>query len=248
MPRVLYQFPISHYCEKARWVLDYKGLGYRIHNQLPGPHVLPNLRRTGKRTVPLLVDGDAAISGSHAIALYLEAQAGGPPLLPPSAAGRAELEKLAHYFDDEVAPQVRRYAYGLILPRTELFREVFFRDYGPLARAIGRAMAKPLGREIGRMYRVRAAPNQALDVVRTAADRVEGMLRGGARYLLDDQLSLADITVASLLGPLVGPPRSPWPDDFDIPELRALREELRSRPIGDYITAQYAARPASTAA
>ena len=34
--RILYQFPISHYCEKARWQLDHKGLAYRTRNLLPG--------------------------------------------------------------------------------------------------------------------------------------------------------------------------------------------------------------------
>ncbi len=30
--RVLYQFPLSHYCEKARWLLDHKELDYVAHN------------------------------------------------------------------------------------------------------------------------------------------------------------------------------------------------------------------------
>src|SRR5262245_10268343 len=188
MPRVLYQFPISHYCEKARWVLDYKRLPYRIHNQMPGPHALPNTWRTGKRTVPLLVDGETAISGSHAIALYLEAQPGAPSLLPPSAAGRAQLEELAHYFDEEVAPAVRRYAYGFILPRTELFHEVFFREYPPLGRKLAGLIAKPLSRQIARMYRVHTKQQESLDRMRAGADRVEAMLKGGARYLIDDRL------------------------------------------------------------
>ncbi|MCP3675846.1 MAG: glutathione S-transferase family protein, partial [Gammaproteobacteria bacterium] len=35
----LYQFPISHYCEKIRWSLDYKNLDYKIINLLPGLHI-----------------------------------------------------------------------------------------------------------------------------------------------------------------------------------------------------------------
>ncbi|VAW80072.1 hypothetical protein MNBD_GAMMA15-1204 [hydrothermal vent metagenome] len=35
----LYQFPISHYCEKIRWALDYKGLPYTTINPLPGSHI-----------------------------------------------------------------------------------------------------------------------------------------------------------------------------------------------------------------
>jgi glutathione S-transferase len=34
----LYQFQFSHFCEKARWALDYKDLPYTCKNLLPGLH------------------------------------------------------------------------------------------------------------------------------------------------------------------------------------------------------------------
>src|SRR5262245_10097514 len=121
--RVLHQFPISHYCEKVRWVLDYKRLPYRTPNQLPGLHMAPNKRLTGLAQVPLLRTGPAAISGSHAIAMHLEAQAPDRSLLPQSAAGRALHDELVREYDEVVGPAVRRYVYRLVLPRTSLFRE-----------------------------------------------------------------------------------------------------------------------------
>ena len=54
--RVLHQFPISHYCEKTRWHLDWKGLTYTTRNLLPGVHLVVNRRLGGAGTVPLLVD------------------------------------------------------------------------------------------------------------------------------------------------------------------------------------------------
>jgi len=50
----LYQFPISHYCEKARWALDYKKLDYRKVNLLPGPHMKKTKKLSGKTQVPVL--------------------------------------------------------------------------------------------------------------------------------------------------------------------------------------------------
>ena len=43
----LYQFAISHYCEKIRWALDYKGLNYETVNLLPGQHVKTIRKLTG---------------------------------------------------------------------------------------------------------------------------------------------------------------------------------------------------------
>jgi glutathione S-transferase len=37
----LHQFPSSHFNEKARWALDYKGLEHSRLNYLPGPHMRP---------------------------------------------------------------------------------------------------------------------------------------------------------------------------------------------------------------
>lgn len=33
--RTLYQFPQSHFAEKGRWLLDYKGLDYQARNLYP---------------------------------------------------------------------------------------------------------------------------------------------------------------------------------------------------------------------
>ena len=49
--RTLYQFPISHYCEKTRWHLDHKGLDYRVDNLFPGFHRLKSQRLAGIATL-----------------------------------------------------------------------------------------------------------------------------------------------------------------------------------------------------
>lgn len=224
-------------------MLDHKQLEYRVYNQMPGPHVFVNTWRTGKRTVPLLVEDGAAISGSHAICLHLEGSGTGPSLLPQTAAGRALLDEIVAVFDDQVGPAVRRYAYGFLTVRAELFNQVFFQGYAGGTRVFGQLLAPVLRREIARMYRVHRADNQqSPDLMRRAADMIEARLRDGSRYLIDDRLSLADITVASLLAPMTGPRGSPWTFEPEVPELQALRAELRDRPVGAYIAELYASR------
>ena len=56
MNRVLYQFPISHYCEKVRWAMDYKGLDYKLKNLLPGLHLRTTKKIAAKSYVPILID------------------------------------------------------------------------------------------------------------------------------------------------------------------------------------------------
>lgn len=76
MPRPeLYLFPISHYCEKARWALDHHGIAHRVRDLAPGPHGLV-LRRMGARgsTVPVLLVEGALIQGSAAIVDWADAQ------------------------------------------------------------------------------------------------------------------------------------------------------------------------------
>ncbi len=55
----LITIPFSHYCEKARWALDWCGVPYVERACLPGLH-LRHTRRIGGRTVPALIRGDGS--------------------------------------------------------------------------------------------------------------------------------------------------------------------------------------------
>ena len=61
----LYQFAISHYCEKIRWALDYKGLNHVTVSLLPGQHVKTVRKLTGKASsVPVLDHDGQIVQGS----------------------------------------------------------------------------------------------------------------------------------------------------------------------------------------
>src|SRR6516225_6652130 len=84
----LYQFPFSHYCEKARWALDYKGIAYRPVNLLPGFHFRHLAKLAPRTSVPVLRDGAIVVQGSSAIIDYLDRRYANPSLTPsdPNAA------------------------------------------------------------------------------------------------------------------------------------------------------------------
>ena len=64
----LYMFSISHYCEKARWALDYLGIDYRLRCTVVGAHTrLAKKYGLDSTAVPILVNGDEVIQGSSAI-------------------------------------------------------------------------------------------------------------------------------------------------------------------------------------
>ena len=52
---VLWHFRFSHYNEKARWALDWKGLPHVRRSLVPGLHVPRVLWLTGQKAVPVLV-------------------------------------------------------------------------------------------------------------------------------------------------------------------------------------------------
>jgi len=68
----LYQFPISHYCEKIRWALEYKGLPYTKIDLLPGSHIKVVKKIAPKTEVPVLVHDNKAIQNSSNIITYLD--------------------------------------------------------------------------------------------------------------------------------------------------------------------------------
>ena len=84
----LYQFPVSHYCEKVRWALDFKGLKYQKINLVPGPHVRKVLQMASKSQVPVLEDGKDIIQGSAEIIDYLESKYPERSLTPKRSGAR----------------------------------------------------------------------------------------------------------------------------------------------------------------
>lgn len=240
--RVLLQFPLSHYCEKTRWHLDLKGLAYEVRNVLPGPHVAINWRLGTDRTVPVLIDGSRAIGDSTAIALHLEDRYARSPLVPASGADRARVLELEAYFDDTAGPAVRRWAYGEAMKAPGMVRSLFFRGYGGLGRFVGYGLARLLEHELRRMYRIDDAGIESSSRdIDAAVDKLEQLIDGDPeRHLVGNGLTLADVTAASLLGPLVAPPSSPWPIDQPVPEsFAARREALRGRPAGKWLLNRY---------
>ena len=99
---VLWHIPLSHYNEKVRWALDYKGIAHR--RRVLGPDYLIRVwRATGQGKLPVLWLDGRAIADSTRIIAALEEHCPEPPLYPRAAAARG-------YVDAAVAARSRHCA------------------------------------------------------------------------------------------------------------------------------------------
>ena len=79
----LYDFKFSHFSEKARWALDFKGVPYTPHHLLPGFHLRTTRKLAPRSSVPILKTDDAVIQGSTQIIDYLDQTFPDRSLTPP---------------------------------------------------------------------------------------------------------------------------------------------------------------------
>jgi glutathione S-transferase len=245
-PRIVYQFPISHFCEKTRWNLDAKRLRYVVRDMVPGWHVVALRRMGAAGTVPVLVDGDDVIADSSAIAEHLDRTYPERPLVPREAGLRDRALELERWFGARAGVGVRQWMYGQLAARPGRLAKRLFSTQPLRVRLIGKLVAPLLERAVGRKYRLDARGiAEARRDIGEALDRLERETNGDAtRYLVGDELSIADITAASLLAPLVAPAGSPWAAASGTPDVPAplteLRAELVKRPAWAWVEARYA--------
>jgi glutathione S-transferase len=243
--RTLYQFPISHFCEKARWLLDAKGLAYNLVNLMPGPHRRVTQRLVkGSGSVPVLVDGATVLGDSTEIALHLERTYPTPPLLPPPGPGRDRALELEAYFDETAGIHVRRWAYGHIIDGGTNLGALMFGAYPTPQRWIGRAMIPLIKVILRRQYRIFPHKVEESRVKMLAGlERLERELGGDpSRYLVGSSLTIADITAASLYSPIILAENSPYAPrpEVEMPgPILELRKALLERPAGQWLQRLY---------
>jgi glutathione S-transferase len=233
---VLWHIPVSHYNEKVRWALDLKGVEHERRAPPPPAHmaVARWLTRGRANTFPVLVLDGRAIADSTAIIGALERRYPDPPLYPEDPLQRERALALEDFFDEGLGPAARLLAFHEMRKDPEAI-SAFAATLLPRALA-GNARVRRLagsGASAFSNARYRVEADQAAANARTkvvaALDRLEAELdRGGGEYLVGDAFTVADLTAASLLVPVVQPREGP-----ELPELpepyHAFVEPLRER-------------------
>lgn len=230
-PPVLWHIPISHYSEKVRWALDYKGIEHERHAPMAGYHMAVAMWLTRGRhyTFPVMKLNGRAIGDSSAIIAALEEQRPEPPLYPAEPEQRRRALELEEWFDEQLGPNIRRFTFHAFgQDRERLSKLAAQQAPGFLAR-----FAAGAGAYVRAYTSLRFGAGsdreaqRAREKVLAALDRLEAEL-DGREYLVGERFSVADLTAAALFYPLVVPPEGP--SRHELPETFArFREPLTER-------------------
>jgi glutathione S-transferase len=195
----LYQFEMSHYAEKIRLILDYKGLEYRKIEVTPGVGQLDVYQLSGQRQVPVLKDESNIIADSTAIAFYLDQAYPDRPIIPTDPKQRGLCLMMEEWADESIGLNGRKvmiHAFG----KNPDFRTAVLPQQTPdflknLVSTVPSEAFDFLGMGIGLGAGTIKAAHKALEQDLEALN----LLLIDSPYLLGDAPSLADFAVAGLL-------------------------------------------------
>ncbi len=241
--RTLYQFPLSHFCEKARWLLDHKELDYIAHNLMPGVHRAFAQLKTGQNKLPILRDQEHWVADSTQIALYLDEVYPEHSLIRPDPKLREEALEINEW-TVELGQHVRRWGLAHTLNESEESLDILIGEKGYLRQF--EKYSKPIIKAlVSKGYKLDT------DKVAQSRQRIEEiveqlnlrLVEQGGRYFVGDRLGLADIAVCSMLAPLLEVEGTPWEKEHGetlSEDFRAYKAILNDLPLGQYVRRIYA--------
>jgi len=210
----LYQFPISHFCEKVRWALDYKGLDYRIVNLLPGAHIKVIKGMAKKSEVPVIKHDGKTVQGSSAIISYLD-QVNPKRLLTPTNPSQQQMAlEWEAYVDRSIGPQVRTYFYYYLLDMPDVVIPLLVQDQSWHKKLLFRLIFRKVRRGMRSfMHLNEDTATRSFKEIRYALRSLTERL-ATSPFLAGDYFTRADIAAAALLAPFVRPEKYglQWPD------------------------------------
>jgi glutathione S-transferase len=238
---VLWHLKVSHYNEKARWALDYKGVPHLRHAAEPGRHRAIALRLTGAKTFPVLVLDGEAIGDSTRIIEALERRYPEPPLYPADPVARRRALEIEDYFDEELGPHMRLLVLNGLLPSGKLLLGTFLPDLAGPRRLAARATFPLHRRRVIAAFGIDdASVELAWSKVLAAGESFREELQPSG-YLVGDSFTVADLTLASLVAPAVAPEQFPYPQpQRGHPSLADVRAAFAESGLLDWAHEMYA--------
>lgn len=214
--RTLYQFPLSPYCEKVRWILDFKELHYVAQNLTPALHRAFAQRKTKQNYLPILHDeGGAWVADSHQIALYLDDIYPEHRIIRPQRHLYDEILTLS-CLADELGSVVRHWCLGSLVAKDAQHLNIMLGERGYL-RQFEKITRPLLHKVMSRSFQLNNATKlqQSKQKMQQLISQFNEKIEQQGEFMVGGRLSLADMTLASMLAPILQLDETPWQQDGD---------------------------------
>ncbi|MEO1374037.1 MAG: glutathione S-transferase family protein [Cyanobacteria bacterium J06635_10] len=242
----LITIPVSHYCEKVRWVLDILKLPYVEEAHMPPFHRFATTKVGGK-SVPVLVTEDGTFTDSTDILKYLDSIAPNEAkLYPLNPEEYQKVEKLEELFDEKLAPAIRQWGYFYVMNNSNLMQEKWCQNVPIVEKLLFPLVFPPMRSITNKKYNINAeSAGQAYEEIKSIFEKVSRLLAGDRKYLVGDKISVADIAFASLAAPILSPEQHPTKSSKsqELPsKMLSVIKEFRKTPAGTFVLNLYANR------
>lgn len=229
---------ISHYCERSRWNLDHKQVDYQLVNWVPGPHMRKAKGLGFKRSqVPILDYHGERFQGSDHISRFLEKTIPEHPLWPQDPEQAAKVDEWVQIADEQIGVPLRAILYGVLVQYRKEVIDLWCQDNHLGNRLLCHLLFPTLKKKLTYFYKLdkRAQHEETLEKGLATFDAAYAE----RPYLVGDQFTFADLSLASLLAPLAMPPEHQvnWPETP--PDLAEFFTEQGKRPACQRTLALY---------
>lgn len=217
----LYQFPISHYCEKIRWTLDYKKLDHQLVSMVPGLHINQTKKMGVKSAVPILQHNNEIVQGSTEIINYLDRQFSEHSLTPDNDEHRKEVLDWEVFLDKEVGIPVRLCVYYILLEYPAIVKPFFLHNgpwYGRLFLFFAYSKLRTKMRYFMKINDDTA--KSSLVGLNLAIDKLNQHYQQN-EFLVGQQFTRADLSAAALVAPLI------MPDQYGLQWPKTIPDKLQ---------------------
>lgn len=209
----LIDFPVSHYCEKAKWALEYVGISFMEEHYAPVLHrFMFKIYQFEGTSVPIYIYKDEegkrnTLKDSSDIVLYANSNTkNNKKLLPDDNELIQDINNLEKLFDEKLGPATRMIAYYYILDDTNLATNLFTTGISTTQALVVKYNYFIIKRVMKQFLSISEQGYiKALKDVDEIFKIVEDKLYDGRKYIAGENLSIADITFASLASPILIP-------------------------------------------